>query len=108
VGAVAGRLLIPKVKSLIQRQFNPRAGHRSTILLPTFRLFTLGLDEIVAVPLVEPEIRPVVYLVFPDREALPPVAKALFDLAKSLKFKARVDHRTASLERPGLSVHRQL
>ncbi len=94
-----------ETNSLITLWSSLRFGHWSTVLPSTFRPVMEGLDGIVALPLVEPEMSHLVGLVVSDRDPLPPVARALLDLARKLDFQRRIDQAAEVGDREALSVH---
>ncbi len=94
-----------ETNSLITLWSSLRFGHWSTVLPSTFRLVMEGLDGIVALPLVEPDAAHMVGLVVSDRDPLPPVARALLDLARKLDFQHLVDRAEAPGDRAFLSAH---
>ncbi len=97
-----------ETNSLITLWSSLRFGHWSTVLPSSFRLVMGGLEGIVALPLVEPDASHLVGLVVSDRDPLPPVARALLDLARKLDFQRRLDRELAKHDRASLSPHSQL
>jgi DNA-binding transcriptional LysR family regulator len=97
----AGAEIRPQLEtnSLITLWSSLRFGHWSTVLPSTFRLVMDGLDGIVALPLVEPEGLHQVGLVVSDRDPLPPVARALLDLARKFDFERRLEIETVAGDR---------
>jgi DNA-binding transcriptional LysR family regulator len=79
-----------ETNSLITLWSSLRFGRWSTVLPSTFRLLIDGLDGIVTVPLVEPAASHMVGLVASERDPLPPVARALLDVARKLDFQRRL------------------
>jgi DNA-binding transcriptional LysR family regulator len=84
-----------ETNSMITLWSSLRFGQWSTVLPSTFKLLMNGLDGMVAIPLVEPDAEHLVGLVASDRDPLPPVARALLDLARKLDFQRRLDREIA-------------
>jgi DNA-binding transcriptional LysR family regulator len=90
-----------ETNSLITLWSSLRFGGWSTVLPSTFTLLLGGLDGVAALKLVEPEAAHSVGLVVSDRLPLPPVARALLDLARQLDFQRRVDRAMEGDMTPG-------
>lgn len=93
-----------ETNSIITLWSSLRFGGWSTILPSSFRLLMDGLEDIVALPLTAPDTSHAVGLVVSDREPLPPVARALLDLARTLDLQQSLDS-TATGERPRQSAY---
>jgi DNA-binding transcriptional LysR family regulator len=85
-----------ETNSLLTLWSHLRFGHWSSVVPHTFLLLgeTAGLA---AIPLVEPEASHLIGLVASDRDPLPPVARALLDLARRLDIGNAIDR---NIEQP--------
>jgi DNA-binding transcriptional LysR family regulator len=68
-------------------------GHWSTVVPHSFLPLLGEMNGICALPLVEPEVTHAIGLVASDRDPLPPVARALFDVAKQFDRNREIAHR---------------
>ncbi len=93
-----------ETNSMITLWSSLRFGGWSTILPASFRLLLDGLDGIIALPLTEPDVTQAVGFVVSDYEPLPPVARALLDLARTLDRQGEFD-RVPSHKRRDLSAY---
>jgi DNA-binding transcriptional LysR family regulator len=68
-----------------------RSGEWSTILPQTIFHLMGELDEVRAIPLVEPEARHMIGLIAPERDPLPPAVRALLELVESHGLAAQME-----------------
>jgi DNA-binding transcriptional LysR family regulator len=94
-----------ETNSLLTLWGHVRSGHWSSVVPHSFLLLgqTAGLT---AIPLVEPEASHLIGLVASDRDPLPPVARALLDLAERLDIGQAID-RAIEQRLPGSSEPHQ-
>jgi DNA-binding transcriptional LysR family regulator len=79
-----------ETNSLVTLWSHIRFGHWSTIVPNTFLLLLRQEEGVIALPLVAPEASHVLGLVVPDREPIPPLARELLKVAKTLDISVRI------------------
>ena len=90
-----------ETNSLLTLWSHLRFGHWSSVVPHTFLL--LGeIAGLTAIPLVEPEASHLIGLVASDRDPLPPVARALLDLAQRLDIGKAIDRNIGQPATAGL------
>ncbi len=86
-----------ETNSLVTLWSHLRFGGLSTVVPQTFLLLLGERDGLVAMPLTEPDATHTIGLVASDRDPLPPVARALLDLARELDLGRAIERETRAL-----------
>jgi DNA-binding transcriptional LysR family regulator len=89
-----------ETNSMITLWSHLRSGRWSTVVPHTFLLLLSNMDGLTALRLVEPDASHAVGLVASEREPLPPLTRAFFDLAK----KVDLNHEMSRQSGPVASV----
>lgn len=82
-----------ETNSLVTLWSHLRLGHWSTVVPHTFPLLTGDMDGLLAIPLTEPDASHLIGLLASDRDPLPPVARALLDMARKLDVGSLIDRK---------------
>ncbi len=80
-----------ETNSLVTLWSHIRFGHWSTVVPHTFLLLLTEVGGLTGIPLVEPAASHLIGLVASDRDPLPPVARALLDVARGLDMTRLID-----------------
>ena len=86
---------IVETNSTITLYSHLRSGEWSTILPQTIFHLIGEVSEVRAIPLIEPAARHMVGLIAPERDPLPPVARALLEVVESQKFAPLLESATS-------------
>ena len=81
-----------ETNSLVTLWSHLRFGHWSTVVPHSFLPLLGEMNGLTALTLVEPDASHAVGLVASDRDPLPPVARAFFDVAKRFDLNHEIDH----------------
>jgi DNA-binding transcriptional LysR family regulator len=84
---------VVETNSLLTLWSHIRFGYWSTVVPQTFLLLLGRIDELVALRLVEPEASHAVGLVASERDPLPPLTRAFFDVAHKVDLSREIDRR---------------
>ncbi len=87
---------VVETNSLITLWSHVRHGALSTVVPQSFLLLLGAMAGIAAIPLVEPEAMHSIGIVVSDREPLPPVARALLQLARTLALPQAIEQNIQS------------
>lgn len=87
---------IIETNSLITLWSHVRFGNYASIVPHTFLLFLGEPEGLVAVPLNEPNATHLLGLVVAERDPLPPITKALLDIAREVDIGAAIERHTAA------------
>jgi DNA-binding transcriptional LysR family regulator len=93
IGAQAQPVI--ETNSLITLWSHVRFGKYATIVPHTFLLFLGKPEGLVSIPLIEPNATHLLGLVVAERDPLPPITKALLDIAREVDIAAAIEHHTA-------------
>ena len=85
---------IVETNSTITLYSHLRSGNWSTIMPQTIFYLIGEIEEVRAIPLVEPEARHTVGIIAPERDPLPPVARALLEMVESHKLASVIEMAT--------------
>jgi DNA-binding transcriptional LysR family regulator len=85
---------VVETNSLLTLWSHLRLGHWSSVVPHTFQLLPREINELVGIPLTEPEASHWIGLVASDRDPLPPVAQALLKLAPQLDIASMIDRQS--------------
>jgi len=86
-----------QTNSLVTLWSHLRFGHWATVVPHSFLLLLGDMAGLTAIPLVEPDASHLIGLVASDRDPLPPVARALLDIARRLDIESAVDRAIGEL-----------
>jgi DNA-binding transcriptional LysR family regulator len=86
-----------ETNSLVTLWSHLRFGHWSTVVPHTFLLLLTEMDGLTAIQLIEPDASHLIGLVASDRDPLPPVARALLDIARRLNIGSTIDRNISHL-----------
>jgi DNA-binding transcriptional LysR family regulator len=89
----AGAEATPSVEtnSLVTLWSHIQYGHWSTVVPHTFLLLLAQTEGLTSIPLIEPDASHLIGLVASDHDPLPPVARAMLDLAGGLELATTID-----------------